>query len=139
MPRPVCSYCSERQRDKMAQLYVWWYVGEDRVSYKLRSCATCLVDQWAKTLQTANSTLTGEPTCIGCGGTLDDDSAVVYCNLYIPRQTAKEYVLDFDAACAPMIYAITSDVGERLQDRGAKVEGPRSSAPQLSPWDSLEL
>jgi len=139
MPRPVCSYCGERQRQKMAQVYVWWYVDETRVAYRMHTCPSCLVDQWAKILQSSNSTLTGEATCIGCGGLLDDDAGVVYCNLYIPKQTAREYELDLDAQCATMIYATTSDFGKRLEDRGARAEGPRASAPQPSAWDSIEL
>jgi len=140
MPRSkVCSYCGERQREKTAQIYIWWYVGEDRVAYRLWCCAGCAADRWAKILQTSNSTLTGEVTCIGCGGSLENDDSPVYLNLYLPKQTAREFELDFDAPCAAKIFADTSDFGHRLEDRGARVEGPGTSAPQLSAWDSLEL
>jgi len=140
MPRIPCSYCGERSRDKLAQIYMWWYAAEgDRVAYRLWCCAGCAADRWAKILQISNSTLTGEPTCIGCGGLLETDDSIVYLNLYLPKQTAREYELDFDAACAAKICADTSDFGKRLENRGAEVQGPRSSAPEPSPWDSLEL
>jgi len=139
MPRPVCSYCGEVQRQKTAQIYNWWYVGETRVSYKLQCCAECLVERWQKILVTSNSTSTGDVTCIGCGGSLDPDDSPVYLNLYLPKQPERTYALDFDAPCAERICADTSEFGKRLEDRGARGEGPRSSAPQPSAWDSLEL
>lgn len=139
MPRVVCSYCGERQRAKTAQIYTWWYVGEDRISYKLHTCADCLVERWKALLLTSNSTSTDEVTCIGCGGSLENDDSPVYLNLYLPKQPEKQYVLDFDAACAVRICADISDFGKRLENRGAQGEGPRSSAPQPSAWDSLEL
>ena len=139
MPRVSCSYCGERQRQKTAQIYTWWYVGEDRVAFKLHTCADCLVERWAKILQMSNSTSTDEPTCIGCGGSLEGDDSPVYLILYLPRQPERAYELDFDAACAARICADTSDFGKRLENRGAEGRGPRFSAPDPSPWDSLEL
>jgi len=70
---------------------------------------------------------------------LETDDSTVYLNLYLPKQTAREYELDFDAACAATICGDTSEFGKRLANRGAENEGPRTSAPQPSPWDSIEL
>jgi len=135
----ICSYCGERQRDKCAQIYIWWYVNEDRVSYRLWCCAECAADRWAKILRSSNSTLTGEPTCLACGGGLEKDDSPVFLNLYLPKAEAREYELDLDAACAVTIFADTSEFGQRLADRGARDQGPRTSAPEPSAWDSLEL
>lgn len=139
MPRRCCSYCGERQTQKMAQAYCWWYVGEDRVSYKLHMCAECLGERWATILRTSNSTSRDADTCIACGGSLEEDDSPVYFNLYLPKQEAREFELDLDAACVTKISVDTSEFGTRLVDRGARGEGPRSSAPQPSVWDSLEL
>jgi len=139
VPRRSCSYCGQRQREKMAQMYIWWYVNEDRVSYKLHTCSGCLVERWQKILQTSSSTSTDADTCIGCGGSLESDDSPVYLNLYLPKQEAREFELDFDAQCVATICVDTSEFGSKLADRGSRGEGPRSSAPQPSAWDSLEL
>jgi len=140
MQRKSCSYCGERSREKLAQIYTWWYAPEgDRISYRLHTCAACLVERWAKICQMSNSPSTVDVTCIGCGGSLEADDSTVYLNLYLPKQPAREFELDFDAACAARICADTSDFGQRLSDRGAMAEGLRTSAPQPSAWDSIEL
>lgn len=139
MSRRVCSYCGERQAVKLAQIYVWWYVEEDRVSYRLHTCPDCVVERWAKILQTSSSISRDADTCIGCGGSLETDDSPVYFNLYLPKMEAREYELDFDAACVAKICGDTSEFGTRLADRGSRGEGPRASAPQPSAWDSLEL
>lgn len=139
MPRIACSYCHERQREKTAQIYQWWYAGEDRIAYKMHSCAGCLVDRWKNLLATSNSTLTGEPTCIACGGGLEADDSTVYLNLYLPKQPERQFELDLCAPCAASILADTYEHGTRLENRGAQGEGPGSSAPHPSPWDAIEL
>ena len=140
MPRRPCSYCGERGKDKLAQVYIWWYMPEgDRIAYKLHTCAGCLVERWQETLQMSNSILTGDATCIGCGGGLESDDSLVYLNLYLPKQTEREFELDFDAACAAKICGDIQHFGTRLANRGAMGEGPGTSAPQPSPWDELEL
>ena len=88
---------------------------------------------------TSNSTLTGEPTCIACGGGLESDDTVVYLNLYLPRQPERQYELDLCAPCAASILADTYEHGKRLENRGADGRGPGTSAPDLSAWGQLEL
>jgi hypothetical protein len=137
--RGACSYCGERQRVKPAQVYVWWYVGEDRVSYKLLTCPECLGARWQKILQTSNLASTGPITCIGCGGLLETDDSTVYLNLYLPKQPERQFELDFDAPCAESIFGDISEYGTRLANRGAQGSGAGNLAPEPSPWDSLEL
>lgn len=137
--RPVCSYCGERFAGKLAQIYQWWYVDEERVAFKLHTCPDCLVERWKILLQTSNSTSTDGDTCIGCGGSLETDDSTVYLNLYLPKQPEKRYELDFDAPCAARICADTSDFGTRLENRGAMSEGPSSGPLTSDPWTSVEL
>lgn len=140
MPRAVCSYCEERPREKLASLYFAWFAPEgDRQSYLVKACSGCLVDRWKTILQTYSSTSTANDTCIGCGGLLARDDSPVYLNLYLPKQTVREFELDFDAACAAKTCVDISVFGSRLPDRNRGRQGERPEASQPSPWDELEL
>lgn len=138
MPRLVCSYCGERQKEKAATLYLAWYPAEgDRVAYSIKSCVDCLVERWKPILVTTKSASKESDTCIGCGGSLESEDSPVFLNLYLPKQDGQAFELDFDAACAARICADITDFGKRLPNRSTGVEG--SQAPQPSPWDAIEL
>lgn len=138
MPRHPCSFDGERTREKLATLYFAWYTEAGaRISYKCWSCIGCLTERYAPILRNSNSTSTESDTCLGCGGTLEKDSEPVYLILYLPKQERRDYELAFDAQCADKIREDIRGFGERQDSRSDP--RPSSGAPELDPWDGLEL
>lgn len=136
-PRP-CDLCGQRFPGKPASLYWAWYVnGEDRVAWRQRLCQPCLSRHFAQIFRSSNSTSTDGLTCPACGGSSENDLDAVFCVLYLPKQTEREYELNTDAACAAKIRVNIWERGERLPDRSSPGRGPSPDA--HSPWDDLDL
>jgi len=136
-----CSLCRQRKPGKLANAYWAWFNADgSRSAWRVRTCPECAVEHFAILL--SNSGLNPENSnvfaCVSCGADASEDSAPMYCTLYLPKKEPMEYAVQLDSACALKLQATISRSAERLPDRGGVVRGP-SPDTSVSAWDALGL
>lgn len=134
-----CSICKTRRPGKLATAYwAWFQTDGSRRAVKVKYCLGCAPEHLSILLEA--SQLSPENSnvfaCVSCGADASEDSAPVYCTLYLPKKEPMEYALQLDDACAVKLRAMISTTGEPLEDRGGGVRGP---SPDTSAWDRLGL
>lgn len=123
----------------MAQAYwAWFRTDGSRAAFKVRYCLECA--QKHLSILSGDSVQHPESSnvfaCVSCGADASEDSAPVYCTLYLPKKEPLEYALQLDDACAVKFRATISTNGDALEDRGGGVRGP---SPSVTAWDALGL
>lgn len=138
MPFRVCALCEKKPKGKLASLYwAWFLADESRVAWRQIICVECFSTTYLSLLQKCNGTSTDSYTCLGCGGSLADDLAPVFLNLYLPRQEAREFELGMCAVCAAHLQISMQHGAEKLPDR--KASSPTPSSTVADAWAALEL
>lgn len=134
-----CSMCRQRKPGKLASAYWAWFNADGgRVAWQVRYCPGCAREHLSVLLDGLRSAEMDSNifACISCGTDASQDSAPVYCTLYLPGREPMEYALQLDGACAAILRTQISNSGARLPDRGGVVRGP---SPDTSAWDALGL
>jgi hypothetical protein len=134
-----CTFCKQRKPGKLANAYwAWFKMDGERSAWRVRLCLGCAPGHLAILL--SSSELTPENSnvfaCVSCGADASEDSAPMYCTLYLPKKEPMEYALQLCGACAVRLQATISTSAERLPDRGGVVRGP---SPDASAWDAIGL
>lgn len=136
-----CHLCRQRKPGKLANAYWAWFNADgSRSAWRVRTCLECAPQHFAILL--SNSQLSPENSnvfaCVSCGADASEDSAPMYCTLYLPKKEPTEYAVQLCGACALKLQATISTSAERLPDRGGVVRGP-SPDTSVSAWDALGL
>ncbi len=134
-----CSVCRGRKPGKLASAYwAWFQTDGSRTALRLRYCLECAPEHLSILLEASqlNPDNSNVFACVSCGADASEDSAPVYCTLYLPKREPTEYALQLCDACAVKLRAPILTMGERLPDRGGVVRGP---SPSTSAWDALGL
>lgn len=134
-----CTMCKQRRPGKLATAYWAWFEEDgSRSAWRVRLCLGCAPQHLSILLDSSSLTLDNSNvfSCVSCGADASEDSAPMYCTLYLPKREPTEYALQLDSACAVKLRATISTNSERLPDRGGVVRGP---SPDISAWDAIGL
>lgn len=135
-----CSMCRRRKpSEKYASAYWAWFREDgERSAWKLLYCFECAPASLALLSADGSMGETGDAsTCLGCGVELTlDETALLFCTLFLPGKERMEYALALCPACAAKSRQPLIENGRRLPNREEKVRGP---SPSTSVWDSLGL
>lgn len=134
-----CSVCRQRRPGKLASAYWAWFDQDGgRHAWRVRLCPGCAPEHLSILLESSrlNPDNSNVFACVSCGADATEDSAPMYCTLYLPKKEPMEYAVQLDGACASRLRATISTSAELLPDRGGVVRGP---SPDVSAWDALGL
>lgn len=130
-----CTQCGQRERGKLAGIYVYWYEGEERVAWKCRYCVHCLMDLLACLKASTTSESASLTICPSCGSDASVDLSGVFLTIYPPKQPEREYALTTCTSCANLLHE-RFVLGEQLVDRnGAGAAAPAQNL--QSEWSQV--